>query len=111
VKYKQGPHKKLACEKAPKHLSPFIAAKGRVIGALCMVSASRNEPRARGAQRPAAPLGLSSYFFPVEKDLPHIAPKALKVPPRQDAEGMESPIVRKPKAQGLPKRAKEPKAP
>ena len=111
MKYKQGPHKKLVSEKAPKHLSPSVAAKGGVIGAMCVVNTPRNEPRAHGAERPAAPLGLSSYFFPVEKDLPHIAPKALKVPPRQDAEGMESPIVRKPKAQGLPKRAKEPKAP
>ena len=33
-------------EKAPKRLSPFVTAKGEVIGALYVNATSRNEPRA-----------------------------------------------------------------
>ena len=61
-----------------------------------------------GSQHPWASV---LTFSQLEKDLPRRATKALKVPPRQSAEGMKSPIVQKPKAKGLPKHAKEPKAP
>ena len=127
MKYKQGPHKNLACEKAPKHLSPSVAAKGGVIGAVCVVNTSRNEPRARGAERPAAPLSLSSYFFSIEKDLPRRSAKGIgkslraeeprawkrpsaqkrrrhrKVPPRRSAKGMEKTFrAEVPKASEIP---------
>ena len=47
---------------APKRLSlfPIRQAKRGVIGALQVNTTWRNEPRAREAERPVAPFGLSS---------------------------------------------------
>ena len=111
MKYKQGPHTNLVCEKAPKHLSPSVAAKGGVIGAVCVVNTSRNEPRARGAERPAAPLSLSSYLFSIEKDLPRRALKASESPSAPKRQGNRKDLPRR-SAEGIGKslRAKAPRA-
>ena len=59
---------------------PLRQAKRGVIGALQVNATWRNEPRARKAERPAAPFGLISYFFPSRKR-----------PSAQSAKGIQRP--------------------